>query len=283
MCLLWRQSELFKLALGIITLFILCLPEFFKIHEANTVIVSCMDTCSSQSTTFPLCTFNNSCKRSVQQRDKQNILLKVTVNHSNFQNIPCVCQSAMREQQSHTKHTECESRRNVNVDHQGSGSAVKETKGSFEVKPEDAIYFYKYFNFTKFSEKEVEHTIYYLLEIHINSSMVGGRNATEEYLNHSCLVSMMEDHNDCINISLQLKSYVEYPMCMTKIIWLTMIPVVFVFTVSIVICKILQENDQNYFNHRLAAVFTILRRKTSRRTRRTTPDTKIHPFPDVTI
>lgn len=78
------------------------------------------------------------------------------------------------------------------------------------MKTEDVIYFYKYFNLTTFSEKEeVEHNTYYLLKIHINNSIVGRRNAAEEYLNHSCLVAMMEDQNDCINISLQLKSYVE--------------------------------------------------------------------------
>lgn len=74
---------------------------------------------------------------------------------------------------------------------------------------EDVIYFYKYFNLTTFSEKEVDHNTYYLLEIHINNSIVGRRNAAEEYLNHSCLVAMTEDQNDCMNISLQLRSYVE--------------------------------------------------------------------------
>ncbi|NXX15333.1 TM156 protein, partial [Podargus strigoides] len=205
-----------------------------------------MDTCSSINTTFPLCTFNNSCKRSVQQRrENQTILLKAIVNNSSFQNIPCICQSSRREQQSPTKHTDCDSKRGVNFDHhQGSGSVAKKATSSLEVQTEDVIYFYKYFNFTVVSEKEVEFT-YYLLEIHINNSIVGGRNAAEEYLNHSCLLAMMEDQNDCINISLQVKSYMEYPMCVTKIIWLTMIPVVFVFTISIVIYKIVQENEQN--------------------------------------
>ncbi|NWX69731.1 TM156 protein, partial [Alca torda] len=243
-----------------------------------------VDTCSSNNTTFPLCTFNNSCKRSAQQRrENQTILLKAIVNHSIFQNTPCVCRSFRKEQQSHTKNTECESKRGVNVDHQGSQSVAKKipkAKGSLEVKTEDVTYFYKYFNFTTVSEKEeVEHNTYYLLEIHINNSIVGGRNTAEEYLNHSCLVAMMEDQNDCINTSLQLKSYVEYPMCMTKIIWLTMIPVVFVFTISIVIYKIVQENEQNYSKHRVAAVSTVLRRKSSRHARRTISSTKIHPSP----
>ncbi|NXE90258.1 TM156 protein, partial [Menura novaehollandiae] len=239
-----------------------------------------MDTCSSNNTTFPLCTFNNSYKRSVQQRrENQIILLKAIVNNSNLQNISCICQSSRREQQSHTKQTECESKRDMNVDHQGSGSIAKKTKGSLEVKTEDDTYFYKYFNFTMVSKKEVEHNTYYLMEIHINNSIVGGGNAAKEELNHSCLVAMMEDQNDCINISLQLKSYMEYPMCMTKITWLTMIPVVFVFTISIVIYKIVQENKQNYYKHRVAtSVSTILRRKGSRHARRTV-SAQIHPFP----
>uniref|UniRef100_A0A8B9FIH6 Transmembrane protein 156 n=1 Tax=Amazona collaria TaxID=241587 RepID=A0A8B9FIH6_9PSIT len=279
MCLLLGKPELFRLVLGIITMFILCLPEFFKIHEANTVIVSCMDTCSSNKTTFPLCTFNNSCKASMQQRrENKTILLKAIVNHSNFQNIPCICQYS-RMEQFHTKHIECESRGDVNVDNQGSGLVAEKTKGSLEVKTEDVFYLHKYFNFTVVSEKEVEHHSYYLLEIHINNSTVGGGNAAEEYLNHSCLVAMMEDQNDCINISMQLKTYVEYPMCMTKIIWLTMIAVVLVFTVSIVIYKIVQENEQNYCKHRVtASVSTILRRNGSRHARRTISATRIHLF-----
>ncbi|NXX91244.1 TM156 protein, partial [Centropus bengalensis] len=209
-----------------------------------------VDTCSSKNTTFPLCTFNNSCKGSVQQRrEKQAILLKAAVNYSNLQNTPCICQSSVGEQQPHTKHTECEPKREVNADYQGSGSVAKKipkAKVLFEVKTEDANYFYKYFNITTVSKKEeVEHNTYYLLEIHINNSVVGRTNAAEEYLNHSCLVAMMENQNDCINISLQLKSYVEYPMCMAKIIWLTMIPVVFVFIISFVIYKVVQENEQN--------------------------------------
>ncbi|XP_017600046.1 PREDICTED: transmembrane protein 156 isoform X2 [Corvus brachyrhynchos] len=247
MCLLLRKPIVFRLALGIITVFILCLPEFFKIHEVNSVIMLCMDTCSSNNTTFPLCTFNNSYKRSVQQRrENQTILLKVIVNNSNFQNIPYICQSSWREQQSHPKQTECESKRDVNIDHQGSGSIAKKTKGSLEVKTEDVTYFYKYFNFTTVSKKEVEHNTNYLMEIHINNSIVGGGNSAEEQLNHSCLVAMMEDQNDCMNISLQLKSYMEYN------------------------------------KHRVAtAVSTILRRKGSRHARRTVSATKIHHFPVV--
>ncbi|NXM21760.1 TM156 protein, partial [Ploceus nigricollis] len=239
-----------------------------------------MDTCSSSNTTFPLCTFNNSYKRSVQQRkETQTILLKVIINNSNFQNIPCICQSSWREQQSHPKQTECESKRDVNVDYQGSESIAKKTKGSLEVKTENVTYFYKYFNFTTVSKKEVAHNMNYLMEIHINNSIVGGRSAANEQLNHSCLLAMMEDQNDCMNISLQLKSYMEYPMCMTKITWLTMIPVVFVFTVSIVIYKIVQENKQNYYKHRVTtSVSTVLRRKGSRHAR-TVSATKINPFP----
>ncbi|XP_064918715.1 transmembrane protein 156 isoform X1 [Columba livia] len=284
MCLLLRKSELSRLVLAIITMFILCLPEFFKIHEANTVVVSCVDTCSSNNTTFPLCTFNNSCKRPVQERREiQAILLKAIVNHSNFQNIPCICQTSRREPQSHTKHTEPEYKRDVKADHQGSGSTAKKipkADGTLDVTTEDVIYFYKYFNLTTFSEKEeVDHNTYYLLEIHINNSIVGRRNAAEEYLNHSCLVAMMEDQNDCINISLQLKSYVEYPMCMVKVIWLTMIAVVFVSTISIVIYKIVQENEQNHYKRRLAAVSAILRRKSPRRARRAMSAPEINPFP----
>ncbi|NWY94003.1 TM156 protein, partial [Loxia curvirostra] len=214
-----------------------------------------IDTCSSSNTTFPLCTFNNSYKRSVQQRrETQTILLKVIINNSNFQNIPCICQSSWRERQSHPKQIECESKRDVNVDHQGSGPIATKilflflfpkAKGLLELKTENVTYFYKYFNFTTVSKKEVEHNTNYLMEIHINNSIIGGQNTANEQLNHSCLLAMMEDQNDCINISLQLKSYVEYPMCMTKITWLTMIPVVFVFTVLIVIYKIVQENKRN--------------------------------------
>ncbi|NXP86903.1 TM156 protein, partial [Passerina amoena] len=249
-----------------------------------------MDTCSSSNTTFPLCTFNNSYKTSVQRRrETQTILLKVIINNSNFQNIPCICQSSWRERQSHPKQRECESKRDVNVGHQGSGSIAKKilfqflfpkAKGLLEVKTENVTYFYKYFNFTTVSKKEVEHNTNYLMEIHINNSVVRGQNAANKPLSHSCLLAMMEDQNDCINISLQLKSYMEYPMCLTKITWLAMIAVVFVFTVSVVIYKIVQENKRNYYKQRVAtSVSTVLRRKSSIHARKTVSATKIHPFP----
>ncbi|KFV64348.1 Transmembrane protein 156, partial [Dryobates pubescens] len=244
-----------------------------------------LDTCSSNNTTFPLCTFNNSCKRPLQQgTENQAVLLKAIVNHSSFQNTPCICQSSRREPQPHTKHMECESRRDVEVDDRGSGAVAKRAKNSLEVETEDVIYFYNYLNFTTVSETEgVEHNTHYLLEIHINPSLVGGRNAAEEYLNHSCLVAMMGDQNNCTSISLQLKSHVEYPMCMAKIIWLTMIPVVVVFTISIVIYKIVQENEPNYCKHRTSAsLSSTIRKESFRHTRRTVSASKIHHFPDKT-
>ncbi|NXM77225.1 TM156 protein, partial [Serilophus lunatus] len=251
-----------------------------------------MDTCSSNNTTFPLCTFNNSCKRSVQQKgENQTILLKAIVNNSSFQNIPCICQSFRSEQQSQTKHRGCESKRDVNGDHQGSESVAKKSnfgffpkeKGSLKVKTEDVVYFYNYFNFPTVSNKEVEHNTYYLMMIHINNSIVGGGNPAKENqrnLNHSCLMAIMEDQNDCINISLQLESYMEYPMCLTKIIWLTMIAVVFVFTISVLIYKIVQENKHNYSKCSVTtSSSTNLRRKGSKHERRTVSATKIHHFP----
>ncbi|XP_040527088.1 transmembrane protein 156 isoform X3 [Gallus gallus] len=256
--------------------------------DANTVVVSCMDTCSLNNTTFPLCTFNNSCKRSLQQKKgNQTVLLKTIVNHSNFQDIPCICLSSSREQQSNTKYSESESSRGVNVDHQESRSIDKKIpkeKDSSEVNTEDAISFYKYFNFTMLhANEEVEHSTYYILEIHINNSIVRGRNAAEEYLNHSCLMAMIDDQNECINVSLQLKSYVEYPMCMTKIIWLSMIPVVIVLTVSVVIYKIVRENGQNYCKHRGAAtVLTVQGKSGSRYGIRTISATKVHLLPAKT-
>ncbi|XP_010708587.1 transmembrane protein 156 isoform X2 [Meleagris gallopavo] len=288
MCLILKKSELFRLALGVLTMFILCLPEFFKVHEANTVVVSCMDTCSLINITFPLCTFNNSCKRSLQQkRENQIVLLKTIVNHSAFQNIPCICLSSNSEQQSNTKYSESESGRDVNVYHQESRPIDKKipiAKVSSEVNMEDAISFYKYFNFTMLhANEEVEHSTYYILEIHINNSMVRGRSAAEEYLNHSCLMAMINDQNGCMNISLQLKSYVEYPMCMTKIIWLSMIPVVIVLTVSVVIYKIVQENGQNYCKRRGAATVSTDQGKSgSRHDIRTISATKVHLFPAKT-
>ncbi|NXJ06390.1 TM156 protein, partial [Odontophorus gujanensis] len=242
-----------------------------------------MDTCSLNSTTFPLCTFNNSCKRSLQhKRENPVVLLKTIVNHSNFQNIPCICLSSSREQQSNTEYSESESSRDMNANQQSRSINTKfpRANDSSEVNTEDAISFYKHFNFTMLhANEEVEHSTYYILEIHINNSIVRGRNAAEEYLNHSCLMAMINDQNDCMNISLQLKSYVEYPMCMTKIIWLSMIPVVIVLTVSVVIYKIVQENGQNYCKHRGAAVSTIQRKSTSRHAIRTISATNIHLFP----
>ncbi|NWU98864.1 TM156 protein, partial [Upupa epops] len=242
-----------------------------------------LDTCSSQNSTFPLCTFNHSCKQPAQQRRaNQTILLRASVNHSRFQNVPCLCHSS-RGEQSRAEHSECPSNRDVSVDQQRPGSAAQSAKGSLEVKAEDIVYSYKYFHFTTVSSKEeADQNTHYLLEVRINHSIVRGRSADHEYPNNSCLVAMMEEKNDCINVSLRLKSYTEYPTCMTKIVWLTMIPVVLVFTIAAIIYKVVQENEHNYCKHRAAASGSvILRSRSSRHVRRTTSATTAHPFPVV--
>ncbi|KAM7168693.1 transmembrane protein 156 isoform 2-T2 [Macrochelys suwanniensis] len=247
MCLTMRKADLLKLLTAIIIMFIVILPEFFKTHEVSTVIISCMDACSLNNVTFPLCAFNNSSESFPQQGSKkQTIFLKIFINYSDFQNIPSICQVSRSELQPCILNSACESMDDMNVVHQGSRS-----------------------------EESEEYNTYYILEVLIRNSTTRRGNTTEENINHSCIAAMMEDQNGCINISLQLQTYVENPMCMPKIIWLVLIPFVFVLTVIIVAYRVFQENKKHINSKYRAMAASVIQQKDSKRSKESTPTNSI--------
>ncbi|XP_075786696.1 transmembrane protein 156 isoform X2 [Pelodiscus sinensis] len=213
---------------------------------ANTVIISCMDACSLSNVTFPLCAYNISSKCLQQRSQKQNVFWKIFVNYSDFQNTPSISQVSGRGLQQCILNSACESKEDMNVVHQGPRSEAPNTRGSLERKAKNFISFHKYFNFTVgyMNDESEEYNIYYILEVHIRNSTTSRGNITEENVNHSCITAMMEDQNSCINISLQLQTYVENPMGMPKIIWLVLIAFVFVLTITVVTYKVFQENKK---------------------------------------
>ncbi|KYO45893.1 transmembrane protein 156 [Alligator mississippiensis] len=237
-----RKADLLKLLIAIIIMFIISLPEFFQIQEESAIIISCMDACSLNNITFPLCGFNNSYESFLRHKRKnQTVFLKAFVNQSNIQNIPSVCQVSSSEQQQ----------RIVN-------SEVSRVNGSLEMKAKDFIFVYKHFNFTVAHENEEseEFNTYYILEVQIKKSTSRRGNTTDENIYYSCITAMMEDQNDCINISLQLTSFMENPMCPLKILWFVLLPLVFVLTVIVVTFKVFQENKKhaNSKSTRMASV-----------------------------
>ncbi|KAM7168692.1 transmembrane protein 156 isoform 1-T1 [Macrochelys suwanniensis] len=278
MCLTMRKADLLKLLTAIIIMFIVILPEFFKTHEVSTVIISCMDACSLNNVTFPLCAFNNSSESFPQQGSKkQTIFLKIFINYSDFQNIPSICQVSRSELQPCILNSACESMDDMNVVHQGSRSEVPEVRGSLEMKAKKFISFHKHFNFTVgyVNEESEEYNTYYILEVLIRNSTTRRGNTTEENINHSCIAAMMEDQNGCINISLQLQTYVENPMCMPKIIWLVLIPFVFVLTVIIVAYRVFQENKKHINSKYRAMAASVIQQKDSKRSKESTPTNSI--------
>ncbi|XP_048704515.1 transmembrane protein 156 isoform X1 [Caretta caretta] len=241
---------------------------------ASTVIISCMDACSFNNITFPLCAFNNSSESFLQQGSKkQTIFLKVFINYSDFQNTPSICQVSRSELQPCILNSACESKNDMNVVHQESRSEVPEVTGSLEMKAKNFISFHKHFNFTVgyVNEESEEYNTYYILEIHIRNSTTRRGNTTEENINHLCIAAMMEDQNGCINISLQLQTYVKNPMCMLKIIWLVLIPFVFVLAVIIVAYKVFQENKKHINSKYRATATSVIQQRDSKWSKESTP------------
>ncbi|XP_034628855.1 transmembrane protein 156 isoform X1 [Trachemys scripta elegans] len=286
MCLTMRKADLLKLLTAIIIMFIVCLPEFFKTHEASTVIISCMDACSLNNVTFPVCAFNNSSESFLQQGSKkQTVFLKVFINYFDFQNTPSICQVSRTELQPCILNSTCESEDDMNVVHQGSRSEGKEreqgkrsayfreVRGSLDMKAKKFIYFHKHFNFTVgyVNEESEEYNIYYILEVLIRNSTTRRGNTTEESINHSCIAAMTEDQNGCINISLQLQPYVENTMCIPKIIWLVLIPFVFVLTVITVTYKVFQENKKHIHSKYRAMAASVIQQKDIKSSKESTP------------
>ncbi|XP_039396503.1 transmembrane protein 156 isoform X4 [Mauremys reevesii] len=272
MCLTMRKADLLKLLTAIIIMFIVSLPEFFKTHEASTMIISCINACSLNKVTSPVCAFNNFSESFLQQGSKkQTVFLKVFINYSDFQNTPSICHVSRTELQPCILNSTCESEDDMNVVHQGSRS--EEVRGSLDMKAKTFISFHKHFNFTVgyVNEESKEYNTYYILEVLIRNSTTRRGNTTEENINHSCIAAMMEDQNGCINISLQLQPYVENPMCMPKIIWLVLIPFVFVLTVITVTYKVFQENKKHIHSKYRAAAASVIQQKDRKSAKESTP------------
>ncbi|KAG6930062.1 transmembrane protein 156, partial [Chelydra serpentina] len=192
-------------------------------------------------------------------------------------NIPSICQVSRSELQPCILNSACESMDDMNVVHQGSRSEVPEVRGSLEMKAKNFISFHKHFNFTVgyVNEESEEYNTYYILEVLIRNSTTRRGNTTEENINHSCIAAMMEDQNGCINISLQLQTYVENPMCMPKIIWLVLIPFVFVLTIIIVAYRVFQENKKHINSKYRATAASVIQQKDSKYSKESTPTNSI--------
>ncbi|XP_039396501.1 transmembrane protein 156 isoform X2 [Mauremys reevesii] len=239
---------------------------------ASTMIISCINACSLNKVTSPVCAFNNFSESFLQQGSKkQTVFLKVFINYSDFQNTPSICHVSRTELQPCILNSTCESEDDMNVVHQGSRS--EEVRGSLDMKAKTFISFHKHFNFTVgyVNEESKEYNTYYILEVLIRNSTTRRGNTTEENINHSCIAAMMEDQNGCINISLQLQPYVENPMCMPKIIWLVLIPFVFVLTVITVTYKVFQENKKHIHSKYRAAAASVIQQKDRKSAKESTP------------
>ncbi|XP_044875049.1 transmembrane protein 156 isoform X3 [Mauremys mutica] len=248
--------------------------EYLFELSASTMIISCIDACSLNKVTFPVCAFNNSSESFLQQGSKkQTVFLKVFINYSDFQNTPSICHVSRTELQPCILNSTCESEDDMNVVHQGSRSEVPEVRGSLDMKAKKFISFHKHFNFTVgyVNEESKEYNTYYILEVLIRNSTTRRGNTTEENINDSCIAAMMEDQNGCINISLQLQPYVENPMCMPKIIWLVLIPFVFVLTVITVTYKVFQENKKHIHSKYRAAAASVIQQKDRKSSKESTP------------
>lgn len=94
MCFLYEEPANIELCLSF------CFTE-------SAIIISCMDACSLNNITFPLCGFNNSYESFLRHKRKnQTVFLKAFVNQSNIQNIPSVCQVSSSEQQQRIVNSE---------------------------------------------------------------------------------------------------------------------------------------------------------------------------------
>ncbi|XP_074848713.1 transmembrane protein 156 [Carettochelys insculpta] len=222
--------------------------------------MSCMDACSLNNVTFPLCAFNNSSENLLQQgSQKQNVFLKVFINYPDFQNTSSISQDSRSGLQPCILNSACEFKDDMNVQ-QGQRSEVPKVRGSLEMKAKEILSFHKHFNFTVgyVNEESKEYNMHYILEVHIRNSTTSRGNTMEENINHLCIAAMMEDQNGCVNISLQLQSYIGNPMCTLKIIWLVLIPFVFVLTIITATYKVFQENKKHIDSKHRATAASII-------------------------
>ncbi|XP_047654683.1 transmembrane protein 156 isoform X4 [Phacochoerus africanus] len=264
------KTALLKLLLAIVIMFILILPEYFKTPRGNMLELSCLEVCLQPNFTHLFSYLNFSFVTFLQPIRETQTVMGIFLNHSSFQNLTGICQDITREFKMCSSCLACESKGNMDFISQEQTSKVLIMRGSVEMKTDDFHSPCQHFNFTvaPMVDHLEEYNITYKLKTHPRRSTIKEEDPTKEpSLNHTCRI--MENLNNCINISLHLEMDAENVVCSMKITWYILVLLVFIFLLILIIRKILEDHRrvQKWQSHKYKPTSLLLRGSDSEKLR----------------
>ncbi|XP_054438170.1 transmembrane protein 156 [Pteronotus mesoamericanus] len=239
------KTALLKFLLAIVITFILILPEYFKTPEGNILELSCLEVRLQPNLTYSLSSLNFSLVTFLEPVRETETIMRIFLNHSNFQNFTRMCQDITSEFTMCSLCLVCESEGNKDFISQEQTSKVLIMRGSMEAKENDFHSPCQQFNFTVAPtvDRMEEYNITCNLKANTRSSAVMEEDPTKaKSMNHTCRI--MNYPNNCTHISLHLEVDVKNFYCSMKITWYTLVILVFVFLIIFTIYKILEVHRQ---------------------------------------
>ncbi|XP_041435361.1 transmembrane protein 156-like isoform X2 [Xenopus laevis] len=233
------KSALAKLLMAIIIIFIISIPELFKTLKGNSMILSCSDTCSSDTTHTSLRCF-------LQQSDQKNFLETFSTNKQNISTI--ILNVCMNTSHDHSQRYRCYPNKYLDPFHEHMNSSGDKAQVSFEIRGTYLVHPYEKHYFLLVNSKEDNKTSF-SLEIHpLNVS------ATTDSFNSPFVGKELKGQNGHMSVSLQFELYVPYYLDTLGIFWLVLISAVFVLALYSVVYKIFKVRKKSaakiYLNDR---------------------------------
>ncbi|XP_007522864.1 transmembrane protein 156 isoform X1 [Erinaceus europaeus] len=261
------KTILLKFLLAVVITFILILPEYFKAPNGNTLELSCLEVClqSNFTSSLPL---NISFVAFLPSARETQTVLRLFLNHSNFQNFTRICQDISREFKMCSSCLVCESQGNTDFISKEKTSKVLVMKGLMEEKANDFYSPCQHFNFTvpplvdsleeyNFSCNAKNHTRPEIME----------EDSSKEKSTNTCRIT--EHLNNCVHISLYLEMSVRTITCSMKITWYVLVLLVFVALLILIVHKVLEDlrRTQKWQSHKYKSTSVFLRESDSEKLR----------------
>nr|XP_017498935.1 transmembrane protein 156 isoform X1 [Manis javanica] len=233
------KTALIKLLLAMVIMFILVLPEYFKTPKGSKLELPCLEVCLQPDFTYSLSSLNFSFVTFLQPIRETQTIMGFFLNHSHFQNFTRICQDIKNEFKICSSCLACEFKGNMDFISQEQASKALIMKGPMEVKANDFHSPCQHFNFTvaPIVDHLEEYKIACNLKTHMRKSAITEDDPVKEkFINHTC--GIMEYPNNCTHISLYLDK--KNFTCSIKIIWYVLVLLVFIFSLILVIHKLLE-------------------------------------------
>ncbi|XP_072262427.1 transmembrane protein 156 [Pyxicephalus adspersus] len=230
-CLVMATSPLLKIFIGIILLCVVCIPEWFKATDGNVVYLFCIDACfegfsyiSTVVNKTLICLKQENSTKDVRETDTLQNNTVYTVNLSMYVNTSTLYF--------------CEQQKYLHPLLQDLAIPENATNFPVELRGNYLIYSEEESHFTLMSIGDRDPSLPSSFKMHVKNTTKFNR--TDNDGNGKS--KGVKNHEVAINILLKFEHHIPYYKRTLGIIWLSLIPLVFMCGVLFVVCKVLQEN-----------------------------------------